>query len=107
MPYIIARTVSTLVPIWKTSICLRVGHTRLGLESRDMQLQPLPTYDDLFGPTLRALKALGGSGTIQQICEKVCELEGYSEAQQSTLHNQGPRTKICYRLGSSEGGTQN
>lgn len=72
-----------------------------------MQLQSLPTYDDLFGPTLRALKALGGSGTIQQICEKVCELEGYSEAQQSTLHNQGPRTKVCYRLGSSEGGTQN
>lgn len=106
MLYIIARTVSTLVPIWKTSICLRVGQTRLRLESRDMRLQSLPTYDDLFGSTLRALKTLGGTGTVQQIYE-VCELEGYSEAQQSNLHNQGPRPKNSYRLGSSEGRTHN
>lgn len=57
----------------------------------------VPTYDSLLEPTIRALQALGGSGTIQEICDKVCELEGYSE-QQSVLHKQGPRNEISYRL---------
>lgn len=64
-----------------------------------MPSQPsFPTYDDLFRPTIEALKVLGGSGTIQEIYEKVCELEGYSEEQQSVLHKEGPQTEISYRL---------
>jgi restriction system protein len=58
----------------------------------------IPTYDNLFEPTIRALEALGGSGTIQEIYDKVCELKGYSEQQQSVLHKQGPQTEIFYRL---------
>lgn len=58
---------------------------------------PLPSYDDLFEPTIKALKALGGSGTIQEIYEKACELEGYSEEQQSVLHKEA-QTEISYRL---------
>jgi restriction system protein len=51
-----------------------------------MDLPPsLPTYDDLFEPTIKALKALGGSGSIQEIYDKVCVLEGYSEEQQGEL----------------------
>ena len=65
-----------------------------------MDLQPsLPTYDDLFEPTIKALKALGGSGSIQEIYDKVCELEGYSEEQQSVLGKKGSQTEIAYRLG--------
>lgn len=60
---------------------------------------PIPSYDDLFEPTIKALKALGGSGAIQEIYEKVCELEEYSEQQQSVLHKEGPQSKILYRLG--------
>lgn len=64
-----------------------------------MNLQPsLPTYDDLFEPTIKALKALGGSGSIQEIYDKVCELEGYSEEQQSILRKKGSQTEIAYRL---------
>jgi restriction system protein len=65
-----------------------------------MDLQPsLPTYDDLFEPTIKALKALGGSGSIQEIYDKVCALEGYSEEQQSVLGKKGSQTEIAYRLG--------
>jgi len=65
-----------------------------------MDSQPIsPTFDELFEPTIKALKALGGSGTVQEIYEKVCELEGYSEEQQSVLHKEGPQTEIYYRLG--------
>ncbi len=65
-----------------------------------MDLQPsLPTYDDLFEPTIKALKALGGSGSIQEIYDKVCELEAYSEEQQSVLHKGGSQTEInCLML---------
>jgi hypothetical protein len=64
-----------------------------------MDLQPsLPTYDDLFEPTIKALKALGGSGSIQEIYDKVCALEGYSEEQQSVLGKKGSQTEIAYRL---------
>jgi len=64
-----------------------------------MDLQPsLPTYDDLFEPTIKALKALGGSGSIQEIYDKVCALEGYSEEQQSVLGKKGSQTETAYRL---------
>ncbi len=58
----------------------------------------IPTYKDLFEPTVRALEALGGSGNVQEIYNKVCELAGYSEEQQSVLHKDGPQTAIAYRL---------
>jgi hypothetical protein len=32
-------------------------------------------------PTLRAVRAIGGSGTISEIDEKVIELEGFTEEQ--------------------------
>jgi restriction system protein len=59
---------------------------------------PLPKYHEFMWPTLRALKELGGSGTIQEIAQKVIELEGFSEQQQAMIHNDGPRTEIEYRL---------
>ncbi len=65
------------------------------------QQPPLPTYDNLFEPTITALVALGGSGNVQEIYDKVCELEGYSEEQQSVLHKHKPQTAISYRLGKN------
>jgi restriction system protein len=35
----------------------------------------LPTFDQLMNPLLHALKALGGSGSIEEIYDKVVELE--------------------------------
>lgn len=52
----------------------------------------------MYWPTLRSLKDLGGSGTIQEIDDKVIRLAGYSEDQQSVLHKRGPQTEISYRL---------
>lgn len=63
-----------------------------------MQLD-IPSFDDLFEPTIKALKVLSGSGTVQEIYEKVCELEALSEEQQSILQKEGLQTKISYRLG--------
>lgn len=58
----------------------------------------IPTHVDLLWPTLEAVREIGGSGTIDEINERVIDREGYTEEQQAVLHNEGPRTKIEYRL---------
>ncbi len=58
----------------------------------------IPPYDKMFWPTLQAIKQLGDSGSKQEIEDRAIELAGYSEAQQSILHGDGPQTEIRYRL---------
>lgn len=59
----------------------------------------LPTYDELFNLLIRALRALGGSGSIQEIYDKVVELEQLPESVLSQLHNDdGNMTEVAYRL---------
>ncbi|MFM6192179.1 MAG: restriction endonuclease [Planktothrix sp.] len=67
--------------------------------SQTMNQSPIiPTLSDLIEPLIKALKTLGGSGTVQEIYDKVCELENFSDVQQNILHKQGPNTEIAYRL---------
>jgi restriction system protein len=58
----------------------------------------IPSYNDLLWPTLRAVREIGDSGTIEEIVEKVVELEGFSEEQQTVPHGDGPKSEIEYRL---------
>jgi len=60
----------------------------------------MPTYDRLMNPTIQALKALGGSGTIEEIYNKVTELEDLSDKQLEILHDpqKGSQTEVEYRL---------
>jgi restriction system protein len=58
----------------------------------------MPSAYSLRWPTIAALKEMGGSATIQEIAEKVIEMEGFTDEQQAVLHGAGPRTEIEYRL---------
>jgi len=59
----------------------------------------VPTYDEMLIPTLEALKQLGGSGSIDEINEKVYELEKYDEEILEIPHDEnGVQTKVDYRL---------
>lgn len=58
----------------------------------------IPSVPELLWPTLRALESLGGSGTIQEVLDKVIKLQGFSEQQQAISHLDGPRTELEYRL---------
>jgi restriction system protein len=57
-------------------------------------------YDDLMNPLLLALKSLGGSGTNEEINNKVAELAKIPSDQLEVLHNpeKGGMTEIEYRL---------
>ena len=47
---------------------------------------------------IKADLVLGGLGTVQEIYDKVCELEDFSDEQQAVLHKDGPPTEIAYRM---------
>ncbi|MGC9347881.1 MAG: restriction endonuclease [Anaerolineae bacterium] len=62
----------------------------------------IPTFDALMNPVIRGLKELGGSGTIEEINNKVVEIAGLSDEQTEVLHKPekgGGRTEVEYRLG--------
>lgn len=60
-----------------------------------------PTYETLMNPTLKALKELGGSATIEELYDKVVEIAEIPDEQLEVLHNpeKGGQTEIEYRLG--------
>jgi len=58
----------------------------------------VPPVTELLWPTLDAVRKMGHSGTIEEIDERVIESEAFSDAQQSVLHNDGPKSEIEYRL---------
>jgi restriction system protein len=60
----------------------------------------VPTYDSMMNPVLQALKELGGSGTIEEIANRVSEIMQLSDDQHEILHNpeKGGQTEFEYRL---------
>jgi restriction system protein len=56
----------------------------------------VPAYDELFNPTLEALRQLGGSGRNEEIEEKISEILKLTDDQVNEKHR-GTRTKLNYR----------
>lgn len=61
-------------------------------------LERIPTFDELNWPSLVALKATGGSATIQEHLAKVIELYEVPENVASVPHGETGRTELEYRL---------
>ncbi|MFH2001004.1 MAG: restriction endonuclease [Planctomycetota bacterium] len=61
----------------------------------------LPTFDRLMNPLLQALRILGGSGSVEEIYNKVVELEKISDDVLAQLHDpeKSNQTEVEYRLG--------
>ena len=61
----------------------------------------IPTFDRLMHPLLRALEAMGGSGSVEEIYDKVVESLALSDEVLSHLHNpeNSTNTEVWYRLG--------
>lgn len=60
----------------------------------------MPTFDSLMNPLLEALVELGGSGSIDEIYEKVAERQNIDEEILSVPHNpeKSNQTEVAYRL---------
>jgi len=60
----------------------------------------IPTYDMLMNPLIQALKGLGGSGTVEEITNKVAEIARLTDEQLEVLHDpaKGGMTEVEYRL---------
>ena len=62
------------------------------------QRAKVPTFDRMMNPLIQALKALGGSGTIEEIDNKTVEIAGISDEQLEILHDpeKGGQTEVEY-----------
>lgn len=60
----------------------------------------VPPHDQLMSPLVKALQELGGSGSIEEIYDKVVELENYPADILTELHDpeHSNRTELAYRL---------
>lgn len=66
---------------------------------RKRQHDNLPTFDDLFIPTLKALQDLGGSGTVEEINGKVYEIAKITDDVLLIPHGEdGAGNEVDYRL---------
>lgn len=66
---------------------------------RKRKLDKVPSYDKMIIPTVEALKQLGGSGSIEEINEKVYEVANYDEEILEIPHDEsGVQTQVEYRL---------
>jgi len=63
-------------------------------------MKEMPTFDSLMNPLLEALSQLGGSGSIDEIYEKVADTEEIDEKILSVPHNpeKSNQTEVAYRL---------
>lgn len=59
----------------------------------------IPTFDQLMNPLIKALRELGGSGTTDEIYERVIEILKLPDEVLEVLHgSKGAQTEIAYRL---------
>jgi restriction system protein len=64
-----------------------------------IEAEGFPDMASMMLSTVQALKAIGGSATIQELDEKVAELEGVTEAeQQHMMPGSDPRPRMNYYL---------
>ena len=59
---------------------------------------PVPKYDDLFEPTIIALRELGGSASNQELEDQVAQQLGLTEEQLSIMQPNHNRSQFSYRL---------
>ncbi len=66
----------------------------------EIDAESLPDLPGMMLVTVEALKDLGGSATVQELDEKVIELEGVTEAEQAlTMPRDDNRMRVNYYLG--------
>ena len=67
--------------------------------SRKKKNSPLPSFDELIIPTVKALVYLGGSGSVEEINVKVYEIAQLKEEILQISHgDQGTTSEVDYRL---------
>jgi restriction system protein len=63
-------------------------------------MKEIPKYTDFWNPLLKAMKLLGGSGSVEEINNKVIEVMGLSSPMLEQMHDPGNSnmTEVEYRL---------
>lgn len=62
-----------------------------------MKKREVPTFDELMDPTLKALKRLGGSASIDELVPEIVRLLGLPQDVADVPHGASGRTELEYR----------
>ncbi|MGD0153073.1 MAG: restriction endonuclease [Thermacetogeniaceae bacterium] len=62
------------------------------------EMAKIPTYDRLMDPLFKAIRALGGSGTIDEINKKVVEISSIPDQILEIPHGKAALSEVEYRL---------
>jgi len=68
------------------------------VENMENDLTNIPTYDRLMNPLFKALLNLGGSGTIDEIYEKVVGITSIPDEILEIVHGKTTLSEVQYRL---------
>ncbi|MDX1417362.1 MAG: restriction endonuclease [Candidatus Promineifilaceae bacterium] len=64
-----------------------------------MSVVKIPTFDRMMNPLIQALRSLGGSGTIEELDDKVADILNLNDEQLEVMHNpKSGQTEVSYRL---------
>ena len=69
---------------------------------RTLSMTTVPTFDELMWPALKALKAMGGSGTNEELLSKIIELERVPLEIQAVEHTDHRQSRLNYNLAWSK-----
>lgn len=64
---------------------------------KNMTKYRVPTYMDLLWPTIKALKALGGSASNDEIVEEIASAERLPREVLNVMHGDGSKSELTYR----------
>jgi restriction endonuclease Mrr len=64
----------------------------------NVDLESVPTFDSMLVPTIQALQSLGGSGTTEEIYEKVVQILNVPDKVLEILHGSTSQSEVEYRL---------
>ena len=62
-----------------------------------MKKKEVPQFDDLMDPTIKALKRLGGSASIDELVPEIVRLLGLPQEVADVPHGNTGRTELEYR----------
>jgi len=86
--------VSVLLVSVKVPICNASMRTHF----LNVDLESVPTFDSMLVPTIQALQSLGGSGTTEEIYEKVVQILNVPDKVLEILHGSTSQSEVEYRL---------
>ncbi len=87
-----------MVSVLLVSVKVPICNASMRTHFLNVDLESVPTFDSMLVPTIQALQSLGGSGTTEEIYEKVVQILNVPDKVLEILHGSTSQSEVEYRL---------